>query len=119
MQEVKRSKVKPLLRGVVHTTAALAALPATFFLVTRAHAGTATTLAAIYGASLIAMHGSSGLYHTPMWSLAARRRLRRVDHSMIYVLIAGSYAPFAFVLDTVPRWIVMSTVIILSPPSLR
>ncbi len=111
MEEVKRSRVKPLLRGVVHVAAAFAAVPATIFLIARAHPGTATTLAAVYGASLIAMHGSSGLYHTPMWSLAARRRLRRLDHSMIYVLIAGSYAPFAYVLDPVPRWIVLATVI--------
>ena len=74
MEEVKRSKVKPLLRGAVHTAAALAAIPATYFLVSRAHQGTATILAALYGASLIAMHGSSGLYHTPMWPIQPEKR---------------------------------------------
>ena len=37
----------------------------------------------------------SGLYHVPMWRPAVRARLRRVDHSMIFVLIAGTCTPFA------------------------
>jgi hemolysin III len=55
--------------------------------------------------------GTSGLYHTPMWSLAARRRLRRLDHSMIYLLIAGSHVPFACQLDPMARNLVLSLTI--------
>jgi len=102
------AKPKPLLRGVLHSCVALAALPATYILVTRARAGVFTTLAVAYGLALILVFGTSGLYHTPMWSLTARRRMRRLDHSMIYLLIAGSYAPFATQLDTIPRAIVLS-----------
>jgi hemolysin III len=102
------AKPKPLLRGVLHSVVAIAALPATVMLVSHARAGLFTLLAVIYGIALILVFGVSGLYHTPMWSLTARRRMRRLDHSMIYLLIAGSYAPFASKLDTIPRAIVLS-----------
>jgi hemolysin III len=102
------AKPKPLLRGVLHALAALLAIPATVLLVRHARPGTSTLMAVAYGISLILVFGVSGLYHTPMWSLTARRWMRRLDHSMIYVLIAGSYAPFAAQLDPLPRGIVFS-----------
>lgn len=103
-----RPEIKPKLRGVLHVGAAIAAIPATTLLVVNARAGFATTLALLYGVALILVLGTSGAYHTPSWSMAARRRLQRLDHSMIYVLIAGSYAPFAFHLESVPRSVVLS-----------
>ncbi len=104
----KASKPKPRLRGVLHATAAFAAIPATAMIVLRARSGVCTTIAVAYGLALILVFGTSGLYHTPMWPLATRRRMRRLDHSMIYLLIAGSYAPFAYHLDPLPRAIVLS-----------
>jgi hemolysin III len=103
-----RPEAKPKLRGVLHIGAAVAAVPATTLLVLSARAGTATTLALVYGMALIAVLGTSGLFHTPNWSLAARRRMQRLDHSMIYVLIAGSYAPFAYRLESLPRSVVLA-----------
>jgi len=103
-----RAEAKPTLRGVLHIGAALAAIPAATTLALHARVGTATLLALIYGVALTLVLGTSGLFHTPNWSLAARRRMQRLDHSMIYVLIAGSYAPFAFRLDTVPRSVVLA-----------
>jgi hemolysin III len=101
-------KPKPLARGVLHAMAALIAIPSVLLLAAHARPGAATTMAIFYGLSLVLVFGVSGLYHTPMWSLTARRRMRRLDHSMIYFLIAGSYVPFASVLTAVPRAIVMS-----------
>jgi len=49
---------------------------------------------AVYGLSLVLLYGASTLYHS-FASSPARRILRVIDHSMIYVLIAGSYTPFA------------------------
>ena len=106
-----RPEIKPKLRGVLHVAAALAAIPATTLLVVRARAGLPTLLALAYGVALILVLGTSGAFHTPNWSLAARRRLQRLDHSMIYVLIAGSYAPFAYTLSDIPRIIVLSVAI--------
>jgi len=51
---------------------------------------------AVYALSLMALFGVSALYHRIDWrSVAARRWMRRLDHSMIFVLIAGTYTPFA------------------------
>ena len=50
----------------------------------------------VYAITLVALFGVSALYHRIDWrSLTARRWMRRLDHSMIFMLIAGSYTPFA------------------------
>jgi hemolysin III len=104
-----RPEDKPKLRGVLHAAAAMIAVPATTLLVSCARVGTATILALIYGVALILVLGTSGLFHTPKnWSRAAWLRMQRLDHSMIYVLIAGSYAPFAYHLESAPRSVVLS-----------
>jgi hemolysin III len=51
--------------------------------------------AAIYAASVSALFGVSALYHRVTWAPQARRRMRRLDHSMIFLLIAGTYTPVA------------------------
>jgi hemolysin III len=92
---------KPRLRGVSHQWAFFVALVAGIVLVIAAPSGRATLAAAIYAVSVAAMFGASALYHRIDWkSLSARRWMRRLDHSMIYLLIAGTYTPFALlVLD--------------------
>lgn len=58
----------------------------------------------VFAASLIALYGSSTIYHSTT-NVARRARLRTVDHSMIYVLIAGSYTPLALlVLEGAVGW---------------
>ena len=93
--------VKPRLRGVSHQWAFFVALAAGVILVVAAPSGRATLAAAIYAVTVAAMFGASALYHRVDWkSLSARRWMRRLDHSMIYLLIAGTYTPFALlVLD--------------------
>jgi hemolysin III len=57
------------------------------------------------------MFGASALYHSPNWRVGPRRWLRRVDHAGIYVLIAGSYTPFALlVLDGYWRFLLLGIV---------
>ncbi len=86
---------KPRLRGVSHQWAFFCALVAGLVLVTIAPNASARTAAAIYAASLAAMFGTSALYHRFDWRPRARRWMRRLDHSMIFVLVAGTYTPFA------------------------
>ena len=86
---------KPRLRGVSHKWGFLASLAAGAALIARAPHGRATTAAAIYACAVSALLGTSTLYHRVDWLPAARRRVRRLDRSMIYVLIAASYTPFA------------------------
>jgi hemolysin III len=92
---------KPRLRGVLHMWAFFASLALGTALVIFAPGGRGTVAAAIYAASVAALFGVSALYHRVQWaSPAARRWMRRLDHTMIFVLIAGSYTPFALlVLD--------------------
>ena len=106
------SPQKPKLRGVLHALAAGIAVPSGTVLALHARPGVPTALAIAYAAALVLVFGTSGLYHMPLWPLAARRRLRRLDHSMIYLLIAGSYAPFAYHLDRVPRAVVLSITVV-------
>ncbi len=93
--------VKPRLRGVSHQWAFFVALVAGAVLVIAAPSGKATVAAIVYALSMVAMFGASALYHRVDWrSPAARRWMRSLDHSMIYLLIAGTYTPFALlVLD--------------------
>lgn len=50
---------------------------------------------AVYALALVSLFATSALYHRITWSPAGRRRMRRLDHAMIFVLIAGTYTPFA------------------------
>jgi hemolysin III len=88
--------VKPRLRGVSHEWAFFASLPLGLALVASAPSGRAALAVGIYALSVALLFGSSALYHRISWaSAAARRWMRRIDHSAIFVLIAGTYTPFA------------------------
>jgi hemolysin III len=88
-------RVKPRLRGVSHQYAFFAALVAGAVLVALSPGSTARLVTAIYALSLCAMFGTSALYHRLHWPPRQRRWMRRLDHSMIFVLVAGTYTPFA------------------------
>ncbi len=87
--------VKPRLRGVSHQYAFFVSLACGLALVIAADAGRARLAAAIYAAAVSALLGTSALYHRVTWRPRARRWMRRLDHSMIFVLIAGTYTPVA------------------------
>lgn len=90
--------VKPKLRGVIHEIAFFVSLVTGPILVLLASA--ARTGAAVFSIALSALFGVSALYHRPNWKPEIRRWLRRLDHSMIFVLIAGTFTPLALILDT-------------------
>ena len=90
---------KPRLRGWIHVYGAVVAIIAGASLVSVSwaleglRAGLATFL---YTTTIVAMFAVSGTYHRIHWkSVTARKWMKRVDHSMIFVFIAGSYTPFA------------------------
>jgi hemolysin III len=90
------ARVKPKLRGVFHEYAFPVAVLAGIALVIAAPSGKAKIAAGIYAFSLAALLGASALYHRVNWRRASRRRwARRLDHSMIFLLIAGTVTPFA------------------------
>ena len=85
--------VTPRLRGRIHQVAFLASIPMGVSVVVLANGPAATAVAAVYAASLAAVFGVSAAYHRGRWSARGRRLMKRLDHSLIYVLIAGSYTP--------------------------
>jgi len=87
--------VRPLLRGWIHLVAFFLSIPAGVVLVLLAENAAARAAAAIYALSLTAVFGASAAYHRVRWSPKANRRMKRLDHSMIFVLIAGSYTPIS------------------------
>jgi hemolysin III len=88
--------VKPKLRGVSHEWAFFVSLFLGAGLIVAADSPKATLAVAIYAASLSALLGTSALYHRVNWTRPnVRRWMRRLDHSMIFFLIAGTYTPFA------------------------
>lgn len=93
--------VKPKLRGVSHEWAFFVSLFLGAGLIVAADTPQATFAVAIYAVSLSALLGTSALYHRVEWKRPdVRRWMRRLDHSMIFFLIAGTYTPFALlVLD--------------------
>ncbi len=88
------ARTRPLLRGVSHAAAVLLVVPAAWWLVTGAPSRSAALGAAVYGASLVAQFVVSAIYHRVWWSPAVRPIVGRVDHSAIFLLIAGTYTPF-------------------------
>lgn len=89
---------KPLLRGVSHEVAAGVALAGWIVLALAASPGRARIAAHVYGASLFALFSISATYHRPSWRPRARLLMRRLDHSAIFLLIAGTYTPFCLLL---------------------
>lgn len=85
--------MKPRMRGRLHQVAFFVSLPAGIALVALADTGRARLAAAIFAVGLIGVFGASAAYHRVPWSDPARRRMKRLDHSMIFVLIAGTYTP--------------------------
>src|ERR1700746_1827364 len=88
--------VKPKLRGVSHEWAFFFSLGFGAILIVLAKTPKATLAVAIYAVSLSALFGTSALYHRVNWTRPhVRQWMRRLDHSMIFFLIAGTYTPFA------------------------
>jgi hemolysin III len=88
-------RLKPRLRGVLHQWAFAVSVVTGIGLVLEAGSARARVAVAVYALSVAALFGTSALYHRVNWrTLSARRWVRRLDHTMIFVLIAGTYTPF-------------------------
>ncbi len=85
---------RPRLRGVFHQYAFFVSLGACGTLLLAASSGAELLAAVIYAIGLCGVLGTSALYHRIDWSPGKRIWMRRLDHSMIFVLIAGTYTPF-------------------------
>ena len=103
--------LKPRLRGVLHETAFAVSLITGTALVCLAEGARARTAAVVYAVSVALLFGTSAAYHRGPWTGRSREVMKRLDHSMIFVLIAGTYTPFALLLlEGATRWLVFGLV---------
>ena len=112
VEEVVRA-VKPHLRGWLHAGAFPVSLVAGLVLVVLADGTRETVATAIYAVTAVLLFGVSALYHRGNWSPKTEKMLKRLDHSNIFLIIAGTYTPFSIILlhndgGTTLLWIVWS-----------
>jgi hemolysin III len=86
---------RPLLRGWLHLVFLPLALAGGFLLVSDAHGPGQTAALVVYTLAMAALFAVSAAFHRVRWSPAGRRRMRRADHSTIFVGIAGTYTAVA------------------------
>jgi hemolysin III len=97
--------VKPALRGWQHLLWFGASLVAGPLLVAHAHGGARTAALVVYALSVTSLFGVSALYHRGTWTPAWSRRLQRLDHLMIFFLIAGTATPvYLIAVHGAARW---------------
>jgi hemolysin III len=88
------SNFREPVNGLTHFFAACLSVIGTFILLFIGHHDPALTIAlAVYGVSLVLMFSSSALYHLKKSTPEGLKRLRKLDHTSIYLLIAGTYTP--------------------------
>jgi hemolysin III len=96
MQRLTLGKMQNPIRGFLHGSAAIATLVGVIFMLNRAW-GSAPAIAGvlIFGLALLFMYIVSSLYHSIPWGEKWKTRLQRIDHSMIYLVVAGTFTPIA------------------------
>jgi hemolysin III len=97
--------VKPRLRGVFHELGFYAAVVTGLVLVLSADDGRSRAAAIVFATCVATCFGASALYHRPTWTPRVRSWLARLDHAGVYLLIAGAYTPFGFLVLS-PAWAV-------------
>lgn len=102
---------KPRARGWIHLVATPLALIATMLSVAVPDTFTERLSVAIFGICSVVLFGSSAVYHRGNWSPRVTAALRRLDHSNIFLLIAGTYTPLAVMLLPRSQMQVLLTVI--------
>jgi hemolysin III len=107
------AEIKPRLRGWLHTYAAAISIGSGVTLVAVAavlRGGPAAASTSVYAATVTLLFGTSALYHRITWTPRAHRIMKRLDHSMIFVFIAGTYTPIAVL--SLPRGSALTVLVV-------
>lgn len=94
----KMDQVKPKLRGWLHTAISPLTVAAGIVLIVLSPTVATRVGSAMFAGTAILLFTVSGIYHRGNWSKRTWEILRRFDHANIFLLIAGSYTPFAIIL---------------------
>lgn len=105
------AEIRPKLRGVLHLIAAVAAPFGLLTLILIADSAAGYVSASIFASSLMLLYTSSASYHTVPWPARLRGVAKRIDHSMIFALIAGTYTPFCLITLSRPWGITMLSIV--------
>lgn len=103
--------VKPKWRGWIHTITTPLALAAGIVLIALAPTADRKATSAIYAATGVLLFGVSAVYHRGDWSPRVKMVLKRLDHTNIMLVIAGSYTPLAWTLLERPQAVLLLWVI--------
>ena len=89
------------INGLTHLIAAVLSLIALIAMIFKVYITQSSALVfwttVFFGVSMILLYSASAIYHSVIASKKVIKSLKRLDHSMIFVLIAGSYAPFCLI----------------------
>jgi hemolysin III len=96
LDRVRLGKMTNPVRGFLHGTAALVSVVGATLLTVLAQGGIGSRVSLlVFGVSLVSLYTVSCLYHSIPWGPVWKARMRRLDHTMIYVLVAGTFTPIA------------------------
>jgi hemolysin III len=96
MERITLGRMQNPIRGFLHGAAAVAATRGLVLLIDRAWGRLEAVIGAIvFGGALLLMFTVSSLYHSVPWQDTWRARLQRIDHSMIFLVVAGTFTPIA------------------------
>ena len=111
-ERLKLGKLLNPVRGLIDATAALVALLGGVVLFVLGAGDLPRQLSLlIYAITTVSLYTVSTLYHSVPWREVWKHRMQRLDHSMIYLLVAGTYTPLAaIVLD---GWIRATTLLVI------
>jgi len=100
------------VRGFLHGTAAVFSFAGMIVLAARTAGDLPRMLTMlVFGVSMVALYTTSSLYHSVPWKERWKKRMQRFDHSMIFLLVAGTYTPISFNVLTGPwKWITLGVV---------
>ena len=98
MEQMALEQGKPRLRGWIHVGMAPLAVAASIVLVALAPTTAGAVSAAVFGLSATLLFSTSAVYHRGTWSSRVNGVLRRLDHTNIFLIIAGTYTPLAVLL---------------------
>jgi hemolysin III len=109
---MRLGKMTNPVRGLLHGSAAVVSVAGMTVLIVRSAPDAARVASmVVFGVSLVGLYSASALYHSVPWRAKWKKRMQRVDHSMIFVLVAGTYTPIAVnVLDGAWRTVTLSVV---------
>ncbi|NIA23967.1 MAG: hemolysin III family protein [Gammaproteobacteria bacterium] len=112
MERTTLGRMHNPVRGFLHGAAAVASAVALVTLAIRTAWDTPRMISMIaFGLSAVALYTTSSLYHSVPWRRRWKQRMQRLDHSMIFLLVAGTYTPIAFnVLSGSLKWATLSLV---------